>query len=219
MPLFPFPFPPSFLSCLTLQLHAYNKKEGKSEAMFVGKHLKSGWCKVESIIHSILDLLKTDWLTIQTPYERTLIYHYLCTLDWMSHWNGGAYQRVQSGKKVLLVCSNPFRIIPMLVPSFAAVSGMCLKEGGGQRAKMNGANSVRSAVRPRPPWNFLRSLFSPKRWNLSLSLPSPILKVNWGWTLGNWGRDIKCGQTSTEGCWKFAKQQPGKTRLDKQEQE
>ena len=38
----------------------------------------------------------------------------------------------------------------MLVPSFAAVSGMCLKEGGGQRAKMNGANSVRSAVKLSP---------------------------------------------------------------------
>ena len=31
-------------------------------------------------------------------------------------------------KKVLLVCPNPFRMTPMLVPSFAAVSGMCLKE-------------------------------------------------------------------------------------------
>ena len=78
--------------------------------------------------------------------------------------------RVQSGEKVLLVCSNPFRIIPMLVPSFAAVSGMCLKEGGGQRAKMNGANSVRSAVRPSAVKLSPFPLFPQKMKSLSLSL-------------------------------------------------
>ena len=71
-------------------------------------------------------------------------------------------------KKVLLVCSNPFRIIPMLVPSFAAVSGMCLKEEGSAPKWME--QILCGLLSVRPPWNFLRSLFSPKRWNLSLFL-------------------------------------------------